>query len=194
LHTARAASTDVGGTDVTQLSFDELAEERWIPVPGYEGFYDVSDLGRVRSLPRTTTRGGVLNPSTVTAGYFRVSLSRLGVITEMLVHQVVCLAFVGPRPDGLEVRHLDGNCQNNALGNLEYGTRSENAFDRVRHGTHRNTRKTHCPNGHEYTPENTVIHVGGNGREWRRCLTCKLEQRRERYQRHLRARKEGRAA
>ena len=90
------------------------------------------------------------------------------------------LAFAGPCPEGLVVRHLDGNPENNrwapgdeaetraAGGNLIYGTDSENSFDTVEHGTHWQARKTHCKRGHKFTPENTYINAKGH----RRCQPC----------------------
>lgn len=83
---------------------------------------------------------------------------------------MVCEAFHGLRPEGMEVRHLDGNSQNDAASNLAWGTRSENIRDAVRHGTHNMTRKTHCKHGHEFTPENTQSRPNGGGR---RCMTCR---------------------
>lgn len=55
----------------------------------------------------------------------------------MYVHHAVLLAFVGPRPEGLLTRHLDGNCLNNRLDNLRYGTKSENSADFYRHKAER---------------------------------------------------------
>lgn len=81
-------------------------------------------------------------------------------------------AFLGPRPDGLETRHLDGNPANNSARNLRYGTKSENAQDRVRHGHHENTLKTHCPQGHPYSGAN--LGRTPDGRQ-RYCKTCKRE-------------------
>jgi phage FluMu protein Com len=63
----------------------------------------------------------------------------------MKVHWLVARAFLGPRPDGMEIRHLDGDYQNCTASNLLYGTKSENALDAVQHGTHRETRKVRCP-------------------------------------------------
>src|SRR5262249_12949164 len=69
-----------------------------------------------------------------------------------------------------EVRHLNGIRTDNRPENLAWGTKSENMQDAVRHGTHLETRKTHCPEGHEYTPENTIM--GGRNRKSRGCKKC----------------------
>jgi hypothetical protein len=83
------------------------------------------------------------------------------------VHVLVCTAWHGTRPEGLVCRHLDGNPTNSVPSNLAWGTVSENAFDSVRHGGHPEAAKTHCPQGHEYSEENTAIHSGR-----RSCRTC----------------------
>lgn len=158
-----------------QLSFDDL--EAWKPVPRFEGLYEVSNFARVRSLYRKTPR--VLRPSWST-GYGVVILCRAGAREGRTVHSLVMAAFVGPCPEGQEVRHLDGNRANSRWapgetedeirangGNLMYGTRSENIYDRVRHGTHHSAIKTHCKNGHEFTEANTRITK--RGRTCRKC-------------------------
>ncbi|WP_158710499.1 NUMOD4 motif-containing HNH endonuclease [Streptomyces flavochromogenes] len=139
----------------------------WLAVPGYENSYEVSSQGQVRSRPRPTTRGGILKAKVGRVGYPRVSLCANGVQRTWLVHQVVAVAFLGPRPAGQEVRHLDGDPLNNAVSNLAYGTRSENAQDKQRHGTDHNARKTHCPQGHPYDEENTSRYSGR-----RACRAC----------------------
>jgi NUMOD4 motif len=114
--------------------------ERWLPVAGYEGLYEVSDLGRVRSLPRQTARGRrggrVLKHyiSANTRGYPFVKLSRSGVNRNYQVHALVLHAFAGPRPPGQEARHGPGGKTDASLVNLSYGTRAENLADRIRDG------------------------------------------------------------
>lgn len=122
--------------------------EKWIDVPGFEGLYQVSTTGQVWSFPRRGTRGGPVQPAPPDPdGYLHLGLSRRCKKYTFKVHRLVMLAFVGPRPEGLQVRHLDGNPLNNrwapgneeetvaAGGNLIYGTPSENNLDTVRHGT-----------------------------------------------------------
>lgn len=113
--------------------------EEWRPVPGFVGLYEVSSEGRVRSLPRTTaagTLGGrLLAPSAERNGYLRVTFSVAGKPHRNLLHRLVLLAFAGECPAGHECRHLDGDKKNCRLGNLAWGTRSQNALDRIAHGT-----------------------------------------------------------
>jgi hypothetical protein len=152
---------------------DDIAEA-WLPVLGYEGTYEVSSLGRVRSQPRPRTKGGIkkANPCK-RGGYPKVSLCRAGRERSVLVHCIVAEAFIGPRPAGAEIRHLDGNPWNCAADNLRYGTKSENGLDTVRHGTHKNTRKTHCPSGHRYDEANTRWY-----RRSRYCRACEARRKR----------------
>lgn len=149
----------------------------WRPVPGFEGLYQVSDSGEVLSTPRLRTRGGILKQYRNSKGYPAVTLHKNGKQRRYGVHQLVALAFFGPRPDGQEVRHLDGNPQNRNVTNLAYGTRTQNGLDRVAHGRDRNASKTHCAQGHEYTPENTRIYRGG-----RVCRKCANDHRRRWYE------------
>lgn len=91
------------------------------------------------------------------------------------VHQLVMLAFVGPCPPGMEVRHLDSNPRNNVLANLAYGTRAENARDRVLNGTDWNASKTNCPTCDlPYDEENTYWYKGA-----RQCKNCRSRRSRE---------------
>lgn len=116
--------------------------ENWRPVIGYEDTYEVSDQGRVRSIARMVHfKDGrkrfypsqILNHG-FSKGYPRVNLYKDFVPRPRLVHQLVLDAFVGPVPNGQETRHYDGDRKNCTLGNLMYGTRSENYFDKYRHG------------------------------------------------------------
>lgn len=116
-------------------------DEVWRPVVGND-FYEVSNLGRVRSLDRTTlgragserkVRGRVLAQQT-NGVYPTVVLSQYGEATTELVHGLVAAAFIGPRPEGAEVLHDDGDSMNCREGNLRYGTSKENKQDTLRHG------------------------------------------------------------
>lgn len=106
--------------------------EQWRPIPGFEDLYRVSSEGRIYSL----RRGRVLKGTPAPSGHLSLSLMRDGIRTQAQVHALVLLAFVGPYPAGLEIRHLDGDPANNRLENLRYGTRQENVQDAIRHGTH----------------------------------------------------------
>jgi len=137
--------------------------EQWRPIPEFEGLYEASDLGRIRS-PRVMLKQRLNNK-----GYPVVELSKDGRSRESLVHRQVLLAFQGGPPPGNECRHLNGIPTDNRIENLAWGSHSENAVDQVAHGTHRNTRKISCPRGHEFTPENTYIQPSNQGRRCRKC-------------------------
>jgi hypothetical protein len=153
------------------------AAETWRPIPGWDG-YEVSDYGGVRSVDRiiqnlngrsTPYRGRLRSLSAQErTGHLSVVLWQGNRGRTCFVHYLVLLAFVGPRPEGCVIRHLDGDSSNNTLANLRYGSPSENQRDAVRHGTNFNTRKTHCKRGHAFTQENTYR----DGRGHRRCRSC----------------------
>ncbi len=113
---------------------------------------------------------------------------------QRFVHQLVTESFIGARPPGLEVCHNNGDPGDNRLSNLRYGTRSENTFDRVRHGTHHEAIKTHCPQGHPYDEINTLVYTRPSGETDRRCRACRREQSRNRMRRVRAAQREQRAA
>jgi hypothetical protein len=87
------------------------------------------------------------------------------------VHLLVAEAFIGPKPEGQQTRHRDGNPDNNQATNLHYGTRGDNQRDSVEHGTHNMARKTECRNGHPYSEGNTYV-VFNKGSYERRCRIC----------------------
>lgn len=122
-----------------------MKEEIWKPVKGYEGLYEVSNLGRVRSLDRHTDRldsvgnprqlfvkGKIIKPAKMKKGYLRLSLS-LGhrKRTSLQVHRLVAEAFI-PNPNNFpQVNHINENKQDNRASNLEWVTNKENSD----HGT-----------------------------------------------------------
>jgi hypothetical protein len=110
--------------------------ERWLPVVGWEGWYEVSDLGRVRRVkaaPRTRA-GYILAASVNRSGYRRIVLSADKLRHTCHVHTLVAAAFLGPKPAGCVVNHRDGCKTNNSPANLEYVTQSENMRHAVREG------------------------------------------------------------
>lgn len=128
-------------------------KEEWRPVVGYEDAYEVSNLGRIRSVDRMVStsnrwggftkniKGKILSQSG-RAGYRSVCLSS-GSHKTHNVHILVLTSFVGPAPDGHVCCHGDGNKENNRVDNLRWGTVKENCADTVRHGNSMRGEKNH---------------------------------------------------
>ena len=150
--------------------------EKWLPVVGYEGIYEVSDLGRVRGVDRITAKGafkkGAMKAIQIgkSHGYPVVSLSKGGREKTRTIHTLVLSAFVGPRPDDFEACHNNGIRNDARLSNLRWDTRSANQSDKRTHGTDHNLRRTECASGHKLVEPNLVpskLKIGV-----RQCLAC----------------------
>lgn len=115
----------------------EIDSESWVPVPDFEGMYEVSDLGRVRSVSRITNdgkkiRGRIL--SSKNGRYPCVTLYRCNIPVNFSIHRLVAQAFI-PNPENLpEVNHKDGNKLNNSVCNLEWSTSSDNCNHAIANG------------------------------------------------------------
>jgi hypothetical protein len=111
--------------------------EEWRPLPDYEGLYEVSNLGRVRSLHERHKEPRLCFIGTDSCGYLTVGLNRAGKRTTRTVHRLVCRAFHGEQPNPLhnEVGHLDGNRTNARADNLKWVSKRENHSHRRLHGT-----------------------------------------------------------
>lgn len=115
-------------------------EEIWKSIPGHTG-YEVSNLGRIRSLDRVITnslgrqaklKGKILKPGPHEYGYHSYVI---GKGLRVLVHRIVLEVFVGKAPPLFEACHCDGDPKNNRLDNLRWDTRRGNFSDKKRHGT-----------------------------------------------------------
>lgn len=146
----------------------------WRSVASLFNLYEVSSRGDLKGLPRVTSDGKNLKERILTGrvdadGYMRYGIGINGVRYTLFAHRLVCEAFNGPAPDGKpNALHRDGDPSNNAPGNLYWGDQSDNNKDCVQHGSHYNASKTHCANGHEYSPDNVYL----NDKGWRECKTC----------------------
>jgi hypothetical protein len=111
--------------------------EIWVPVQGYETYYEISNFGRFARLKNGERFLRKLNHRT---HYLSVSLTKRPIDHRqkcIYIHQAVALHFLGPRPSGNVVRHLDGNRYNNHVSNLCYGTPEQNYLDTITHKTHK---------------------------------------------------------
>lgn len=122
-------------------------EEIWLPISGFVGLYEVSNAGRVRSLPRVSLgrnrwgdmtrhfRGRILSSKPDGSGYLQVTLcDGKGGRTHAHVHRLVAAAFIGNQPAGLMTLHRDGVKTNCSFTNLYYGTAKQNTADAIAHG------------------------------------------------------------
>lgn len=139
----------------------------WKTVPGYEGFYEVSDDGQVKSFRRRSP--ALLKQFGHGGGkvYLGVDLCDGGRPKRFLVHRLVALAFISPQTGPL-VRHLDDNPRRNVVANLAWGTDTENHADSVRNGSRPDNRTSgYCRKGHPFDEQNTYHSPRG-----RACRAC----------------------
>jgi len=112
--------------------------EEWKDVDGYEGIYQVSSMGNIRSLDRKITQfchknyftrnmnGRTIKSKTQNSGYEIVWLSKNGNVRAFTVHRIALVAFTGFTPIGLDINHIDGDKRNNKIENIEWCSKSEN--------------------------------------------------------------------
>lgn len=163
--------------------------ERWVPAKGFEGRYEVSDLGRVRSVPRQVVNGGrvKMEPGALLKPYWHRKHLKVTLYgdnkreRQVFVHILVLESFVGPKPKGRLGCHRDDDPRNNSIANLRWDTPAANCRDAVRNGIHPETKRTTCDYGH---PLDGRTHKGE-----RYCKTCnRHKQRRGKALRQLTSR------
>lgn len=170
------------------LSTPDIAEVitsavHWRPIAGTD-WYEVSDTGLVRSIDHRDSlgrfkKGTLLRQALNKNGYPAVTIYRSGKPYTRPVHRHVLENFIGPCPDGMECLHKNGVRDDNRLENLRWGTHTENIREMVAAGNFvpPMSKRTHCVNGHEFTPKNTY---SPPGRPKRVCRTCLAERRTKR--------------
>lgn len=161
--------------DNATRAVEDQPGERWAPIPRYGDDYLCSNMGRVYSVKS----GRLLKAYRDRHDYLRLRLSRFGKTRLESVAELVLESFVGPRPDGKVIRHLNDVSSDARLDNLRWGTMSENRYDSVRNGRHFQANLTHCKRGHELVAPNlraTALRQGRRG-----CLVCSAEQDRARH-------------
>ena len=150
------------------------------PVPGYSDLYAGLDGSIVQAgvgvLEQKEHSG---KRAKHTPGYSVVYVKGVGTRE---VHRLMAAAFFGPIASEVQVRHTDGQKDHNRIDNFCLGTPKQNTGDAIEAGTHgaaANAQKTRCPQGHEYSEENTYLAPNG----WRQCRTCRAGQSKRHYSR-----------
>lgn len=138
--------------------------EEWKPIPGYEGLYDASNLGRIRSHPgrklyyRTEYTNHELEPKILVAhkskkrGDLFIGLTKYGKSKSFVLARLIASAWHGVPEEGMTVNHINGNIFDNRAENLEWCTRSENVKHAYRTGLRKNVVPTIlvAPDGTEH--------------------------------------------
>ena len=121
-----------------------MTEEIWLDIKNYEGLYQVSDFGRVKSLKSNKEK--ILKPFARPNGYLGVTLSKKGKSITKSIHRIVAETFISNQNKLLQVNHKDGNKQNNNVNNLEWCTAQENIKHSWKNGLSRVTEgmREHC--------------------------------------------------
>lgn len=114
-----------------KMNLSTQQKEEWRPIAGYEGSYEVSNLGRVRSLDRVVcgrngiVPGKILSPRVASNGYLRVTFHHHG--KDISIHRLVLSAFVGDPLPAMVANHINGNKADNRIINLEWCTQLQNS-------------------------------------------------------------------
>jgi hypothetical protein len=116
-----------------------MENEIWKDIPGYEGLYQVSNLGRVKSLPRQLgarfrNNDYFLKPYIDKAGYYRFSLMKDNKFKHFCLHRLVAICFISNPENKKTVNHEDGDKSNNTIGNLSWMTMKENNIHAYNNG------------------------------------------------------------
>lgn len=109
-------------------------KEIWKDVVGYEGLYQVSNLGRVKTLPKRGHKSCIMKPSLKKDGYIRIHLSKNAISKTLYVHRIVAEAFLPRCNNKYEVNHINGIKTDNSVDNLEWVTRSRNQLHAIEMG------------------------------------------------------------
>ena len=109
---------------------ENLSNEIWKDVPGFEGFYTVSNLGRLYSFRRKK----IMKPNKTKKGYLRTSLTINGLTKSLLVHRIVATAFISNTEEKSDVNHINGIKDDNKVSNLEWCSSSENSIHAINLG------------------------------------------------------------
>lgn len=135
--------------------------EKWKDIEGFEGLYQVSNMGRVRSVFREGTKGGIIKQFVIDR-YYKVHLYKNGKQTNFYTHRLVAQAFVINRDSKPEINHIDGDKLNNKASNLEWCNRQENMDHAYKNGLRQTKRIAQMLNGIEI---NTYLNMNRASKE-----------------------------
>ena len=161
--------------------------EQFKPVPGYDGRFEVSLNGTVRTTPYTDKAGKHRKSRTIRpnpnrkTGHLMVRLCYNGTVLTTSVHRLMLSAWVRPPLPGEEACHHNDIPDDNRLENLYWGTHTDNMRDAVRNKGNHNSKKTHCKHGHPLSGENLYVPPGKP--TWRMCKKCMKRLQTEKYDR-----------
>ena len=145
--------------------------EEWKPIKGYENFYEVSNLGKVRSLPRNTTKGKILTLHKQGKGYLFVCLCKEGIRKKYTIHKLVATTFLKNTNNLPCINHIDGNKENNCFLNLEFSTYSHNTKESYKLGLQKPTWKNYKGKKHPRARKVNQYDKEGNLIKTWDCLT-----------------------
>lgn len=160
--------------------------EQFKTLPGYEGRFEVSLNGTVRTAPYTDAAGRqrksrIIRPQPSKHGHLMVRLCYNGSVLTTYVHRLMLSAWVRPPRPGEYACHRNDVPDDNRLENLYWGTPADNTRDSVRNKGHRESKKTHCKHGHPLSGDNVYTPPGKP--TWRVCRECQKRARAEHYRR-----------
>lgn len=140
-----------------------MEQEIWKPVVGYEGFYEVSNMGNVRSIDRITQIGSkgsrfqpmIILKKAIRNGYHSVMLSKENEKSNTSVHRIVALAFIDNPLQKTQVNHINSIKTDNRVENLEWATPKENTHHSMRNGNHFKGSR----HGNSVLKEKDILHI-----------------------------------
>jgi hypothetical protein len=167
----------------------EISNEQWRPIPGYEGYYEASDLGRIRSVDRMIPaapspyllRGRVLRPHRLKGGRLKVALSMHNRRRMVDVSRLVGETWLGIPPEGHCIAHISTDRSDNTLGNLKIALTREVVSNSGKRGRGRLHSK--CRRGHALAGDNIRYNKNGS----RQCRKCNVEYNRTWREHHPKA-------
>lgn len=158
--------------------------EIWRDIKGYEGLYQISNLGRVKSLPKRHSHKEtyILKPSCI-KGYLRVFLTKNNVSKSTSIHRLLAIEFIDNPENKPYVNHIDGNKSNNDIKNLEWCTQKENCIHAIKTGLNNILKNPYMQRGdkhpnskpiNQYDLENNFIKRWGSSGEIKRKMNINV--------------------